>query len=283
MPSIKIDNIILTFTNIYYVDAVNGLDTNTGVELSPFKTVSKAVTLCAITGDAVFLKGATSESIIYNNKTIYFIGDYKLYGSKIIGQLGGTAQNYTTHANIYKIYLQQLSTAAWAEMLVYMGICNLYNCIIDDASGYSEVYGTAYNHYNCLILKLGTLNYGTYNFTNCAIVKASITGSVTTSLYNVTYDPITFELTSAGGIETGTGTNPDGSKSNIGLYGGTYSWNIFDINFYECGIIKNIEDDIKIKFSTSISFLDAFSYKVENITKGTILKDYNEDIILMKL
>ena len=61
---------------------------------------------------------------------------------------------------------------------------------------------------------------------NCASINdkmASPNVTKTTCLNNISIDS-DYNITSEGWKNAGTGTNPDGTKANIGVYGGKYSW-----------------------------------------------------------
>ena len=138
MPTIKINFEELTFNNVYYADYQNGSDTTgVGTEELPYKTIPKALSMCLVDGDAIFVKGdhAVSSSISFN-KNVSVIGDYFAYGSKI------TMSNYrllvmplnNITVKFYRLYLHQ--TAGRYEMIdgyinsySYKGKKHVYNVI----------------------------------------------------------------------------------------------------------------------------------------------------------
>lgn len=64
------------------------------------------------------------------------------------------------------------------------------------------------------------------NAQNCASKDETIdpyNGNKETCLTNANIDE-EYKITSEGWKNTGTGTNPDGTQANIGVYGGKYSW-----------------------------------------------------------
>nr|WP_321026352.1 DUF1565 domain-containing protein [Clostridium neonatale] len=141
--SIKINNTTLTFDKIIYVDGTNGNDeTGDGSESYPYITLTKALANSNAENSAIFLKGTTKEpsnSINLKNKNITIIGDYLKYGSKITNTM------QYGNVNIYDTYLYNDNTAAWAETFSYIGNLNLYNCIFEEKSEYSNVYVTNAN------------------------------------------------------------------------------------------------------------------------------------------
>ena len=107
-----------------------------------------------------------------------------------------------------------------------------YNCVFKGATGgYNGVVNDASaNVYNC-IFEGGETGY--YRGSpikglaqNCASKNDVIdpcNGTKETCLSNVTLNE-EYEITSEGWKNTGTGTNPDGTQANIGVYGGKYYW-----------------------------------------------------------
>lgn len=88
MPIIRNNQTEFTFNNIYYVDSLNGSDSNNGSNNSPFLTVSHAISKCSLKGDAIFAKAGTydvtriagdfdSGGLWDGNKEIYFLGKKK--------------------------------------------------------------------------------------------------------------------------------------------------------------------------------------------------------------
>lgn len=104
---------------------------------------------------------------------------------------------------------------------VFKGQIGGYNGIISDAS---------INTYNCLFMGGAHNIYYNYplkgNAQNCASKDETIdpyNGNKETCLTNANIDE-EYKITSEGWKNTGTGTNPDGTQANIGVYGGKYSW-----------------------------------------------------------
>lgn len=109
-----------------------------------------------------------------------------------------------------------------------------YNCIfLPPTGGYNgEISNTSANFYNCLFANSAVGScFGSNPLKgkaiNCAGVGSQIDpaqGTKTTCLTNITYDTYTYMLTSGAWQNTGTGTNPNGTRANIGVYGGEYAW-----------------------------------------------------------
>lgn len=85
MPTIRNNKKDFTFNNIYYVDSLNGSDSNDGSNKSPLLTVNHAISRCSLKGDAIFAKAGThdvtriagdfdSGGLWDDNKEIYFFG-----------------------------------------------------------------------------------------------------------------------------------------------------------------------------------------------------------------
>ena len=107
-----------------------------------------------------------------------------------------------------------------------------YNCVFIPPVGGNSNYvkTTAINAYNCTFVGGGNSFYESAPLNgiaeNCASTNTVIdpkNGTKTTCLTNVTVDS-NYNITSEGWKNTGTGTNPDGTQANIGVYGGKYSW-----------------------------------------------------------
>lgn len=72
------------------------------------------------------------------------------------------------------------------------------------------------------------INYGSnyLSIVNCASTKNIIDAHTqSTNLTNITIDS-NYNITSSGWKNTGSGTNPDGTQANIGVYGGAFAWGI---------------------------------------------------------
>ena len=107
-----------------------------------------------------------------------------------------------------------------------------YNCVFLPVVGgwNGSVSNASINTNNCVFIG-GKWSYYSANplngiSTNCASTTDAIdpaNGTKTTCLTNITVDE-NYNLTSGEWEHKGTGTNPDGSQANIGVYGGEFSW-----------------------------------------------------------
>jgi hypothetical protein len=256
MPKISINNEELTYNNIIYVDAINGDDTNgDGSESSPLATVTKAYSQ-ASDGDAIYLIG--NDSANYNDytgsidKQIDFIGD----GLNSIMDFGANSVlgNSTANVSFYRINIFADEMFRDSGNYNY----NYYNCIIVPQIGtfnYDTTSSYPVGFYNCIIDFTKSTNRTFYRddsyFENCIIFGAGDSSSswghygdvhlVTTQVNDDFIDEDTayigpssssysytvnsdytidgFDITNKG-----TGTDPDGSDADLGIYGGTYAW-----------------------------------------------------------
>lgn len=281
METIKINTTTLNFNKIYYVDSVLGNDsTGVGTLSSSFKTLTKAISFC-VNNDAIFLKGATTESVYFNTLNITILGDYLKYGSKIIGSCSGNSSSYPT-VTFYGLFIYGVGGSGWSEQFYYIN-ATVNNCIYQDTSGYSCVYGV-YRFNNCLILGMAAPWSGG-TFTNCAFVGGSVGTTVTClqyAQYNSDYQLIN-PLSSW--LNRGTGTNPDGSAANIGLYGGQFSFgNMYSLkenNFQHYAIrlhnkyyilTEKYFDITKMEF-TPVTLTDLYDFESEISDKQLDVKN----------
>ncbi len=120
-----------------------------------------------------------------------------------------------------------------------------FNNIVFKIEYEGNLYGntpeTIFEFYNCISLKKSVVlrcDYGKEKLTNCyGIFKsgyATIEGQWNYKTNYITSTPkvdsTTYEIIDDEKIweNVGTGTNPDGSQANLGVYGGTYSWEYDD-------------------------------------------------------
>ncbi len=248
MPSITINYKTITFNNIYYVDTVNGNDTTgDGSEQNPYKTLPKAISI-ALDGDAIYLKNKyVIESAITLNKNISIIGNYIKHNSEIENNLdlGNYGRFFKTTENktqkFYNLKITQNYTSygeifdGFQGTYTYKGYIELYNCvIISRASRPIQLFLQQFNVNNCLLdvndtgfVDASNRDYTAntnYLNTACTIaIERTANSTKTSCLESVTYD-FEYNITSDGWIDAGTGTDPDGSIANIGVYGGPYAW-----------------------------------------------------------
>lgn len=208
------------------LDATNGNDTNDGYD-SSVQTLTKALELVE-DGGTIYIKGnlnlgTTTIDFSTYNKDVTLMGDYANDNSRITGGFGIAGGD--NEINIIGMYLDQSGIGMWSEIFVYSHKMNIYNSIINEAgTSYSNVYyDDGYYFENCLIIRAGEI-YSPSTYKNTAFVQANVTGNVTleNSITGVTYDS-EFRLTS--GNWENAGLMDDGvTPTNIGVYGGKYSW-----------------------------------------------------------
>ncbi|MBC2580008.1 hypothetical protein [Clostridium sp. DJ247] len=257
--SIKINQTTLNYNNIYYVNSVTGLDTNNGTSSSsPFKTVTKAYNSC-IDGDAIYLIGVTGAN--YNDFTSAITKQIDIIGDGVLSQITGASNtaffsSSTKNVNLYRVNIYGQELFRGSTGTVY----NFYNCIVKlnyCLVGYDASAGV-YKFYNCILDARGLTTYGLYRdnatFTNCLFIGncnqwggygasilntcivndtfVSSSSNYTTS--STSYSVLTLDSNyNIGGISCkniGTGTNPNGTIANIGIYGGTFglgTWTIY--------------------------------------------------------
>jgi hypothetical protein len=264
VPSIALGSEIQLFTNIYYVDATYGADTNSGTALAPLRSVQAAVTKCATTGDAVVAREGTYDvtttggSYGYGGlsdagKSIAFIGT----PGKTIFKCDGVKNNLRDHhavctygagTTIYNIIFEvnnngrtlNHATALFGREANYVN-ATVYNSWFKvtglTTKGlsiiYSNVASGAVLVYNSVFEspiehQASYANASRATLINCAATAQLFAESIrTTCLSNV-------GLSVEGRIEStaflwkdkGTGTDKNGSVADIGLFGGPYAWEV---------------------------------------------------------
>ncbi len=224
--TIKINRTTLSFNKIIYADSTTGNDTTgTGTAQKPYKTIQKAQSQVS-SGDAVVLKGTFDVGKSYSFKSgVSFIG-YEL-NTTIIG-----TDIWYGNSSFYRMVFDY---AKRDETWTIGGTVNIYNVVIKNqysSNGSIELFNTyTGNMWNCLVANgnWNSLYWSSMNgnFKNNAISKTYNWSPFT--LQGVTYDS-TFRITSGGWQNTGTGTNPDGTRASIGVYGGDFAWGWVDPN-----------------------------------------------------
>lgn len=237
-----INKTTLTFGNLYYVDTVNGNDSNIGTESSPFLSMTHAISM-TVNGDGIYLKGVSSGDLDFTGKNITVIGNFLKYGSKINGRCHGSSSSYAT-VTFIGLYIYGPGGNGWTEQFYYIN-STVYNCIYQDTSTYSNVYGT-YHFYNCFIILMAS-PYSTTYYVNCAFKSAFSGGTQTTCIQGMTYDS-NYKLTSGNWKDVGTGTDVDGSTADLGIYGGTYSFwvNVTGISLNSLNISLGVNDTYQL-------------------------------------
>lgn len=256
MESIKLNNTTLNFNKIVYVDATNGNDTNgDGSNLKPFAGLRKAmdylcdnnlkigVAIVISDGDYDWSSIATGYSYNIDNKfngmKVSFIS--KNLGKTLIHSNNGFEFSVVEDDPASRIKLSfygvifhnstidglQLSSDDWNN--------EYYNCVFRDVfvGGWNGIVSTACAKVeNCIFKDCMASSTYTQNpiigeAVNCVSTNETLdpsNGKKTTCLTNATVDD-SYNITSGGWKNAGTGTNPDGSVANLGVYGGTFAWN----------------------------------------------------------
>ena len=238
----KINNTTLTFGKIVRVGA-NGDCTTVRSAFdylcdNGYKD-NGAILLDAGTYDTQDINNGNSYNINpkYNGMTIAIIADEPGKVFMTGGEMG-VSENNSNYAIELKFYQMIFTNPVYADGCFHLNIDKVekeyYNCVfIPPVGGWNGKYSnTSVKLQNCLIV--GGQNSDYYNNhptkgdqINCASTNGLLVnknGTATTCLTNVTYDSSTYQITSSGWKHTGTGTNPDGTQANIGVYGGKYSW-----------------------------------------------------------
>ncbi|WP_342550864.1 discoidin domain-containing protein [Lysinibacillus sp. FSL M8-0216] len=246
MPIIRNNQTEFTFNNIYYVDSLNGSDSNNGSNNSPFLTVSHAISKCSLKGDAIFAKAGTydvtriagdfdSGGLWDGNKEIYFFGQKE----KTIFLCDGTKHSgRDTHCIMFQNSETKAYNITFDFKIGNRNGNNYQNSICGFGGG--AVKGELVNclfKIDSLIPNFTYSNNGTSTtkFTNCVFdVKANFVGSYSGQGFTIencvtnftfynegtrknTYSRVTFDssyhITNYGELDLG-----------IGVYAGSYSW-----------------------------------------------------------
>ncbi|MCL6592062.1 MAG: carbohydrate binding domain-containing protein [Firmicutes bacterium] len=271
---IRINNTYLTFNKVIYADSSIGNDsTGDGSKEKPFKTVQKADTI-ANSGDAVILKGWFNVNkyefirsgvsyIGYEKKTVLYGSDYWFVGAvsfyKMVFDHGYVDETWTLggNANLYNIVIDhQYSSNGSREIFVY-STGKVENCLV------------TYGNWN-------SLYWGSMNITakNNAIAQPCSWWPF--ALRGVSYDS-DYRITSGGWKNTGVGTNPDGTQSHIGVYGGPFAWGYepellpnpsFDTGTDNWHCSANSNARVSGERDTSNYDTAPAGYRIQCITKG---------------
>lgn len=239
------------FNNVYYVDSDFGNDTNLGTSTAPLLTITKAVSLCNSTGDAIVVKGTFTGDVDISGKTLSIIGNES--GSILNGRYHGSSNSYAI-VNFYKLIIQGPGGSGWTEQFYYIN-ATVYNCVYTDLSGYSCVYGT-YKFNNCLIIQMAS-PYSGATYTNCAFVSSSTLGTVINCVASSTYNSTTYFL-----------TNQDNSA--YGVYSGNYVWEI----------ALSLESIATISPNSDLRSTSAISYYFDILSNSLILQKQDLQSIL---
>ena len=232
------------FNAVIYVDSVNGNDLADGTENNPLKTFEKAISKFS-TGDVIKLaKGNYVTTLGNANKNLTIVGE----NQKTNLYVTDSYFNGNVVVNFYNLIVE------YDPNLSYGLACNInevngYNAVFYTKGERAPFYSISYlktmnvNLYNSSIfvekahLYINIVFYGQELFASIKNVSTNTSQwystrdyhskikdlSSQTSLLDIQFDS-NYNITSSGWKNTGTGQNPDGSKANIGVYGGPYSW-----------------------------------------------------------
>ena len=242
------------FDRCIYIDSTNGNDTaGDGTKEKPYSTLDK------ITENGIIEKGYSYGIILKDgiytltknifelncNKSIKIIGNRqntKLYSNMECGT--GSAQGTNNYSvEFYRLILEDETNQTYEFFVKNM--INFYNIVFNCKYGnYSygyilPVYGEN-KMVNCVVPNgnngfiSNQFNTGNIKLKNC---YGRITSGYATTddmwNYKTNYitstpkvDNTTYKITDdeSKWKNVGTGTNPDGSQANLGVYGGEYSW-----------------------------------------------------------
>ena len=246
-------------STIYYVSESGNDTTGDGSKLKPFKTVYAAVNKC-VGGDTIYISAGTYD-VTYSGgsygggglydygKSINFIGEK----NKTIFLCDGAKHSLRDHhailtkgtdTSIFNIIFRSNCSGRSTNYTVsifggdsFLSVnAKVYNCVFDYMYYNNSQCSMIYDNSSAsnVVIKNSIFicnDYFLSSYTgascvkliNCACKKTFADGTRTTCLDNATFDS-NYNITSSGSVNTGTGYNRDGTKANIGVYGGLCSW-----------------------------------------------------------
>jgi hypothetical protein len=244
-----------------YVDPVNGLDTNNGTSTAPFKGLNAAINASGNYGTVILYSGIhtidTANGYLHDlatTKNLTYIGT----GLGTIIEVPTTptayAQAVGTGAIFSNMIIRPSSTFSKPQLWYNTNttapnfVLRFYNVWFTRDTGGTQpsaAYFTWGNtsaaspdvkFYNCAFNTAPTAvetqaSSNVLRFYNCATGNTSYSpGSSATSLASSTFGA-DGSITSAGWQNAGTGVDLDGSIADIGLYGGLYAWNKYNVSW----------------------------------------------------
>ena len=223
METIRINNTVLEFNKIIYVDANNGSDTaGDGSKYNPYQSLNQAHAV-AVSGDCIVLKG-----VFYLGKGFAFKQDVDYIGYTKDTVLNGS--NWIGYNN--NIYRLIFDGNNYSDSYTFTGNnFNLYNIVyINQYSSESvrEIFGNYTGEIRNSLFASGNWNNLYFGSCNIYAENNALGLNISTfddvfSLYDVNFDS-DYNITSDGWKNTGTGLNPDGTQAHIGVYGGKFAW-----------------------------------------------------------
>jgi hypothetical protein len=258
--SFKINNTVLEFKEIIYVDGSNGDDViGDGSKNKPFKTVVKGFDHMSVNcreGGAIVIKDGTYDVGSLFNGTLYNLN--KQYNGMKISILAET-MGKVEFTNVGEWIVVENSATSRIKInfygVIFKSISQQWYCLGGDDwtnEYYNCVFVGGYGGWNYVVksAKIKVENslfigppgsfFSSTPLNGSALNCASTTqhldpanGTKTNNLYNATIDS-GYNVTSIGWENSGIGTNPDGTVAHVGVYGGSFAWG------YKGSEIKNI-------------------------------------------
>ena len=255
------ENNLYKLDKYIYIDSTNGNDTTgNGTKANPYLTLDK------IAESGIIEKGKSYGVVLKNGKyeltekifNLDYDGEINIIGDRqnTILKVKEIYSNYSGGKGGYNVNFYRLiwdgNNCNNPNVIMPKTEMNLYNVAFKniDSNGYSyfdPITDTSYKINNSVLpnnpsCMLRTSDGGTIQLTNC--YGGFTSGYSTTDdtwNYKTNYitstpkvDNTTYKITDdeSKWKNIGTGTNPDGSQANLGVYGGEYSWDYdIDINF----------------------------------------------------
>ena len=234
-----------------YISSRYGNDsTGNGTQEKPYATLDK------ISEEGIIEKEYTYAIVLMNgtyqlttnmfeldcNEEINIIGN-KQNTTLNVGKIYGTSAGEGSKeykVNLYRLIWNDISTTKTNIIMLNTSL-ELYNIYLNVRGSYTYGYFVIYNDLimnNCT-LPINTTNFlrsdwGSVRLTNCyGGFSSGYRTSDDSWNYRTNYitsipqvNNTTYQITKDESIwrNVGTGTNPDGSQANLGVYGGEYSW-----------------------------------------------------------
>ena len=242
------------FDRYIYIDSLNGSDTTgDGSKNKPYATLNKIAERGIIEKRKKYgiILNSGNYELKENLFNLDYDGEINIIGKRQETVLKVTSifSNYSGGATGYKINLYRLvwnATTAATNAIFPQIDMDFYNIVIKpeftEASYSYFIPHQRFNFYNCIL----TQNVNSFlrntpgenKLTNCYGGFTSGYGTTDDMWnYKTNYitstpkvDSTTYQITDNDAVwkNVGTGTNPDGSQANLGVYGGEYSWEYND-------------------------------------------------------
>lgn len=242
------------YSNIIYVDSQKGLDSNNGTQESPLQSVNKAYSI-AQNGDLLYFNNGTytlsnmttmSKDVDFygQNKDTVFIFNttYHRPFSEGNGYLG-----VTSNVSFYNMIIETKGAGTNANYFYNKGNMAFYNTVFRNFYDLSFTDFLNYENshmyfYNVTIDPTASKNlFVRQIYPNATLVFQNVYGNLTLDnrYSSVRIDPSvlkdsmivttpqldsSYNILQEGWENAGLGNNPDGTKSNIGIYGGPNAW-----------------------------------------------------------